>query len=238
MTSAPGFGRPPSSSTNEAAGFLRPTKRWRSATAGRPRPRRRPGWRAAPSGGRSRNCRAGPIRSDRVSAAPVAGASARWRRSRARRRRSRRWSRTRSVVIRRRRCAGSAAASARSPGRSSAAASGPARSWWAGYCASWATAARPTARPGRGQATPTAMPSSATSTPSCRRRWRQVSQPSRWIPKRRSSSATSRTPAANCGRSTGPSRCGCTTSSCPSWARSRPTASTTSPPMRDGSASE
>jgi len=49
-------------------------------------------------------------------------------------------------------------------------ASPSARSWWACCCANWATAAKPTARPGKGRTIPIAMPSSSTSTPSCKRR--------------------------------------------------------------------
>src|SRR3954449_2470643 len=64
----------------------------------------------------------------------------------------------RSGATRRRRYAGSAAASAKSPGRSSTAASGSARSWWADCCVGWATAVRPTARPRRGRTIPTATP--------------------------------------------------------------------------------
>ena len=55
---------------------------------------------------------------------------------------------------------------------------------------------------------------------------------SRWTPRRRSWSATSRTAAGSGGPRASPSRCGCTTSTCPSWARSRPTASTTWPPTQ------
>src|SRR3954471_24882426 len=110
----------------------------------------------------------------------------------------------RSGATRRRRYAGSAAASAKSPGRSSTAASGSARSWWADCCVGWATAVRPTARPGRGRTIPTATPSSPTSTQWCRRRSRRASRPSRWTPRRRSWSATSSTPAANCAPRAGP----------------------------------
>ena len=66
---------------------------------------------------------------------------------------------------------------------------------------------------------------------------RRDSRPSRSTRRRRSWSATSGTAAASCGPRAIPSRCGCTTSRYPNWARSRPMASTTSPPTRAGSAS-
>src|SRR4051812_1263885 len=67
--------------------------------------------------------------------------------------------------------------------------------------------------------------------------WQTAGQPAISFDTKKKELETSRTAAVSCAPRASPKRFGCTISPSPSWARWRPTASTTSPRMPDGSIS-
>src|ERR1700704_3838747 len=147
-----------------------------------------------------------------------------------------RWSSRRREAIRNRRCCGLPRAFASSARACATWAIRSAARSLANSCTSSITACKPTARPARDPTIPIVTCNSTTSTVGLKKRARQVSRRSRSTPRRRSLSATSRTPDANGDRRARPRKFACTISSFPNSGAPHPTASTISPKTSDGSA--
>ena len=136
-----------------------------------------------------------------------------------------------------RRCAGSAAASAIWSRRWRRKGSRPASAWWRTCCGAEIQLPEQPQDPRGQQPSGSRCAVRAHQCDGEGRALRPASRRSRWIRRRRSWLATSRTPAASCVPRVSPNRCGCMISRSRNSARLRPMASTTSPPIMAGSVS-